>query len=781
MKTKLSTYIFFLVLAIFFGLANFVEAATCTWSGTTSTAWAIGTNWSCGAEPGSGDDVTINIASANQPIVDFSGGSKTINSLSIGASAVSTLTFSNASAANYLIVSGDVAIGGSGTITHTANTTIQTHIVKIQAANFSIAANGKINANYRGLAPRNGTGKGALGDYSSGGGYGGSGGYGSTYLTGGISYGSLTQPIDIGSSGGQRNDTSAYAGKGGGMIKLDIAGTTTINGEISVDGQNYQATTGQPGGGSGGSIWLTTGTLAGTGGTISSIGGNGYGAGGGGGGGGRIAVYYTTDSSLNIAYLTYGGTGFAYGGAGTVYKKEGSNNGDLVIDNNNQDNATDDRYIGKTPIGDTIDFRNIIIRNYGNLDIQPTANINHSSIDWSTKGVITDNGGSFDLLNSGVNLEIPATARLMGNAPRTFTGLTVNGILTHSSNTIYALGERYKINYTINGDFLVNVGGLVDTNYRGYQISEGFGAGVDGSYVGGGSYGGAGGKGIETSAGPVYGNIKEPNNLGSGGGIHSSTAIGAGGGAVRLIVSGVTTLLGNVTSMGQDSGTGYPGGGSGGSIWIDTATLIADNVVISANGGVGHSSYSGGGGGGRIAIYYYDDNTNFLTPTSYQTYGGIGFNFAGAGTIYKKDKDDPLKPNGDLIIDNNNKNPLDKYDIGKTYLISNDTFDDITIQNYGYLSTTPTTEAYYSSIDWSTKGVIEDDGGTFALLSDGSSLTVPATSIFYDNYSRNPVGYIIDGFMETTVPINTAGDFNINSTGTLTHKYNTTSQLYTVD
>src|SRR2546423_14631192 len=43
----------------------------------------------------------------------------------------------------------------------------------------------------------------------------------------------------------------------------------------------------------------------------------------------------------------------------------------------------------------------------------------------------------------------------------------------------------------------------------------------------------------------------------------------------------------------------YPGGGSGGSIWI-TATSVAGTGAIHANGGGPKAGSNGGGGGGRV-------------------------------------------------------------------------------------------------------------------------------------------------------------------------------------
>ncbi|MFZ2881675.1 MAG: hypothetical protein WA019_01225, partial [Candidatus Moraniibacteriota bacterium] len=495
-----------------------------------------------------------------------------------------------------------------------------------------------------------------------------------------------------------------------------------------------------------------------------------------GGGGGRIAVYYKDDTS-SITYQAYGGTGTSFGGAGTIYKKDTDEAlGDLIIDNNNKD-SIDDRYIGKTSIKYGYVFNAITIQNYGNLNLLSTSNISANTLNWSTKGIISDNGGTFNLVSSGGNLTIPATAKLFGNTPRTFTGITIDGTLTHSKNSAT---EQYKLDYTINGDVTVNVGGTINANYNGYAGSEGPGQGSNSeANSGGGSYGGKGGMGT-VAAGSVYGSVTEPNNLGSGGGINDDSYLdgGSGGGVIKMQVTGSINVNGIISANGKKStvsnSEATDGGGSGGSIWL-VCNQLSGTGSITANGGNGNTAtIGGGGGGGRIAIYYTTDTSSII----YQTYGGTGYNFAGAGTIYKKATSDTY---GDLMIDNNNKNPNGYYNCGKTYLISADTFDNILIQNYGYLATTPTTEAYYSTLNWETKGVIEDNGGTFELLSGGASLTVPATAIFYENNIRTFLNYYIEGYMEITVPISTVGDFDINSTGTLTHKYNTTSQLYTVD
>ena len=117
----------------------------------------------------------------------------------------------------------------------------------------------------------------------------------------------------------------------------------------------------------------------------------------------------------------------------------------------------------------------------------------------------------------------------------------------------------------------------------------------------GGSYGGLGG-GPNQASETTYGSASAPTDLGSGGsGGYVSPVGGAGGGAIRLIVSGTLTNNGAITANGG-YGNNCSGGGAGGSIYVTTGTL-AGAGVFKANGGAAPNC-SNGGGGGRVAVYY---------------------------------------------------------------------------------------------------------------------------------------------------------------------------------
>jgi hypothetical protein len=94
-----------------------------------------------------------------------------------------------------------------------------------------------------------------------------------------------------------------------------VSDTLTVNGTIKANadqGHGYDVS-----GGSGGSIWIITDILAGSG-SVSATGGNPR-RNATGGAGGRVAVYYNVDSSSLFGLTNVsGGTGNEANGLGTV-------------------------------------------------------------------------------------------------------------------------------------------------------------------------------------------------------------------------------------------------------------------------------------------------------------------------------------------------------------------------------------------------------------------------------------------------------------------------------
>jgi hypothetical protein len=459
------------------------------------------------------------------------------------------------------------------------------------AGNVEVAVGGVINANGKGYGGGAGPGAGHIAGNpqdGSGAGYGGIGGMSSSNAVGGTTYGSFTQPTNLGSGGGA--GYAGIGGAGGGAIQITAGGTFIVNGTISADGAN--GTNSRSGGGSGGSIWITAHLVSGSG-AISTPGGAGEPTHGGGGGGGRIAIQSDVNSFTG-SLAAQGGAGAKTGGAGTVYTKLTGQNGLLVFDNAG--------HVG-------------------------------------TNSLVAISSSNIDVLIRGNAVVIPSGAWTIGNLT-----IASNGLLLVSS----ALSP---INLTASGNVTIQSGGSLLADNAGYAAGTGIGYGLsynDGSYrpCGGGGYGGSGANGASTSAGGgmAYGKQTSPSDYGSGGGYVSTFSIGgSGGGAIQLNVGGILQVDGRISANGGNgSGTGG-GGGSGGSIWLTTGILIGSGS-ITVNGGNGADSIGGGGGGGRIAIY----PTANLFGGAISAYGGGGANWGGAGTVYLQ----PTGQNGQLILDN---------------------------------------------------------------------------------------------------------------------------------
>ena len=216
----------------------------------------------------------------------YDNGTYTDSNLTIGSG--TTFELDNTSPTTPWNIEGDLTVANGGTITSPANTTAATYAVNISATNITVASGGSINENGKGFIAQNGPGTTTS---DAGASYGGLGSRSSSSTAIGPTYGSLTQPIDIGSGGG-----AAHGGSGGGSVQLNATGSVVVNGIIGANGTSGGVNVG--GGGSGGSIWLTGASISGTG-SLTANGGSGYSNSGGSGGGGRIAFTYTSPLALN--------------------------------------------------------------------------------------------------------------------------------------------------------------------------------------------------------------------------------------------------------------------------------------------------------------------------------------------------------------------------------------------------------------------------------------------------------------------------------------------------
>jgi hypothetical protein len=405
--------------------------------------------------------------------------------------------------------------------------------VIISAANVQVDSGSKISVDGQGYLAGVGPGAGAnCNCYDpAGASYGG---LGRTRQTSpGPVYGSVNQPIDLGSGGGNGQNTG---GTGGGALQLTVSGTLTNNGTITANGTNGDNN--YNGGGSGGSLYVTTGTLTGSG-TMTA---NGADAGGHAGAGGRIAVYYATNSGFNVASITAtaGGAGAQNG---TVYLVS---NGTLTVSS------------GITFANDSVlNLTNIIVNNGATLTVGGGSTINLT-------GTLTVTGNSQVVLQ-GKN----ATAQVNGQ----WVG---SGVIISAANV------------------QVDSGSKISVDGQGYLAGVGPGAGANCNCYdpAGASYGGLG-RTRQTSPGPVYGSVNQPIDLGSGGGNGQNTG-GTGGGALQLTVSGTLTNNGTITANGTNGDNNYNGGGSGGSLYVTTGTLTGSGTMTANGADAGGHAGAGG-------------------------------------------------------------------------------------------------------------------------------------------------------------------------------------------
>jgi len=501
----------------------------------------------------------------------------------------------------------------------------------------------------------------------------------------GIPYGSLYQPVTLGSGG---NDSYAgTSGAGGGAIKLTVSGNTVIDGTISANASVGSGT--RYSGGAGGSIWLQTSGLSGSGslqangtdGAGTSLSGDSWGS---GGSGGRIALYYATNTGFALdgtKLQAYGGNSSSHGysGPGTVYIEHVGVNpiqgGTLLVDNNNHDGL----YAG-VPTS-TYEFAKIQVTRYGHVEFVGQDSVielasGDGMVGDSTKPEIKVSGtlqysDSGRLTIDGVDLGV--NGRLTGVQDVTVGETLASGVTLyaktwyHNQTSGYSFGDvvisangvltvvgyqngaassvdDYGASIAMSG-LTVATGGQITADGLGYPESVAVAGDVHGGYA-------------PNSSGIPYGNLYEPLTLGSGGDYSYFGTPGAGGGAIKLSVSGTTLLNGTISANGLvGSGNRYDGG-AGGSIWLDTQTLSGTGT-IKANGGSGAGDPGGGGSGGRIAVYYSTNGGFTLDGTNLQSYGGNGSSgYAGPGTIYIERKGVDTTHGGTLLVDNNNNNGL---------------------------------------------------------------------------------------------------------------------------
>lgn len=754
--------------------------ATRTWDGggadnNASTA----ANWSSDTAPVDGDFVvfdgtstkncTWNISSSTT-FATFSvnsGYSGTI-SLNQGLSlsgdysqATGTVTF-NATGIS-ITTAGSFNMTG-GTLNHTIQPAGTSTVYKVNvsvAGDMSIGASASITVTGKGFpASNSNTGQGPTGAAGyvtaccngGGGANGGDGGTSPAANNGGsaASTGSLTQPQMAGASGGD-NSASSQMGPGGGVVILNVTGTLTVSGSIAANGSS--STNSSAGGGAGGSIWLTTGTIAGAG-TITATGGAGLGN-AGGGGGGKIAIYYTSASYSFVPSATFnayggqsatGSVSTAHGGAGTIYVKQGADNGDLILDNNSRTNALYTR----PPAAETsLTFRNVAVVDRAAWVIPSgytttiTSGFNGTTYGTSSVSSITVNsGGYLDLSSvSSITQNPPITSSgqttfastvTWGNDTYTGSGTTLGlsnftlssgtfivphqslssltvsgGTLTFTDNTATTVSGNVSFTSgTINHSQEPNGSGTTAAKGVNFNVGGDFNIGASASinvtglgFIGFPSGGPGNGQGPAAGQQAVYGG-------GANGGDGGSSTNGT------TAQSGIGSITAPVTAGSGGANGGNAGGNGGGVVKLVVAGTLTVSGSIVANGNNSGGGSGGGGAGGSIWL----DAGTLAGAGSITANGGTGGNNGGGGgggkialtyttrthngTVTAYGSSGSTATNGkaaagtiytkaasqsygDLLIDNNTTTTNNQ-----TRNVGSDTFRNVTLSNRGQLTLT---------------------------------------------------------------------------------------------
>ena len=186
---------------------------------------------------------------------------------------------------------------------------------------------------------------------------------------------------------------------------------------------------------------------------------------------------------------------------------------------------------------------------------------------------------------------------------------------------------------TVGGNLVTASGTQITATGKGY--ATGYPSGVTA-----GTHGGS-----VSAWSQVYGDFRNPTDIGAGGGSSGLT----GGGAIRLAVTGTATVDGQILARPSASDKEWHVFGAGGSIYL-SATSIAGSGTINASGYGSQAGGRAGGGGGRVALYVTDEDSMSFPLSKVTATGTVGAwnKSGGAGTVFVKTRN---QTNGTLVVD----------------------------------------------------------------------------------------------------------------------------------
>ena len=299
-------------------------------------------------------------------------------------------------------------------------------------------------------------------------------------------------------------------------------------------------------------------------------------------------------------------------------------------------------------------------RNSTELDFAVFETLFESHFDPTTFTLITSNATlepAGDLLNETHCQEYGELVLLSGqNCSLDPVVYAYESITIHGGAFLKLLGDENNTLLTeiSVGTLDIRPGGIIDG--RGSGIADIGYESPDSGF--GGSYGGYGGLTEEMP----FGNISDPMDYGMFG---SGTR---GGGQLILKVQECAIIDGVIAMDGEDGIVQGQGGGSGGSLLIQTPCLRGYGSITSHGGSaLSSSGGGGGGGGGRVSIQIEEDQYHFLGTIS--AHGGDGLEDGSSGTIFLKSHNDQTK----LILSGSTfkKTPLFKETLGDITVIDN--------------------------------------------------------------------------------------------------------------
>lgn len=666
--------------AMAMGLAMVARATTCTYTGSS---------W----------DVTP--SSAEDEIVIESGtltwDASLPQTVAGWTQSAGTITFDTG--LEEFAVAGDITLNG-GEWTHAANPSMDSgaaawkngrgtkQLIIRCGGDFTIGATAAVHGDEKGFMADQGPGC-QVADYSQGSAHGSSGNG-----DGNKCYGSLFEPITIGSGGRQ--------GCGGGAVRITCAKTLTVDGRLSADAR-APVNADTWGLGSGGSIYISTKAIAGNG-TISvngQVGRSGC-ADQRRGGGGRIAVYLTgagevfesftgTISAYGTRKCTFSGgvatiSCIAAGVPGPIYVETAADeprHGELRLVNGTVEPAYG-RYFCPGADEGPYDFRKLVLSG-AQFSVTSGVSVTVREVAGASKAsaVVAPRGGALvmprQLVVSNYTYGVYAVANqtmafidgvgepsvtvanngiLVVDKPFTVPcGLTVRngGTVKQTTNKALSLtgANMNRMNLTVGGDFTVDAGGSVSAAGCGHwENDRGSGSSIAHNWDPAVHAGTANYLGVDKP----YGSIVDPNTFGSMG-----NYVGAnGGGVIRLNVSGDATVNGTISANG---GNYWYCTGAGGSVCFSAKTLSGSGVIqADAGNTTGNASQTQASSGGRVAVTLTGPEADFSGFTGLiSAFGSEHSNstpvkkdknvFGAAGTVYLRKGGEGLH-DGTLYVTN---------------------------------------------------------------------------------------------------------------------------------